>query len=258
MEMKTVTVTTGGKSHDIALRYRPGKDDLVVFIHGLGCSQESFDNVWEQKAFERFSLLSFDLVGFGDSEKPDDFSYTLEDHAGICARVVEHYTFDRLHIAAHSMGGAIGLLLPDRLFRKIRAFANLEGNLIFDDCGLLSRDTEALSYDAFRDNIFRHLSSRLSPGEYRCLDLAKASPLAFYNSAKSLVSWSGSGHLLERFRKISCRKAYFYGAYNSGMKVLGMLGGIEMRKIDRSGHFLMNDNPDFFYSELFDFFTREA
>ncbi len=77
-----------------------------------------------------------------------------------------------------------------------------------------------------------------------------ALPLGFYKSAESLVRWSDSGELIFRFKNLPCRKSYFYGEKNSDMVVLHRLNSIEKVMIGSSGHFMMNDNPDEFYSRL--------
>lgn len=37
------------------------------------------------------------------------FSYKMEDQASVCAEVVKKISSEKVHIIAHSMGGAIGL-----------------------------------------------------------------------------------------------------------------------------------------------------
>ena len=254
MNKNFIKIEAAGCRYDMSIRYRSVSKALVVFIHGLGCSQNSFEDVWRHKDFKGTSLLTFDLLGFGRSEKPADFSYSMEDHAAVCESVVRSFPHKRFHVVAHSMGAAIGLLFSDNMFDSVISFVNVEGNLISEDCGLVSRQTTAVSYDRFEGELLPYLKTR-SREEAPCFDLNMALPLAFYKSAQSLVAWSESGRLLERFKNLKCRKAYFYGEQNSGMKVFQRLGGVERRSIRHSGHFMMNENPEAFYSELRDFLS---
>jgi len=91
------------------------------------------------------------------------------------------------------------------------------------------------------------LSKSLGEGRFF---VDSALPFAIYKSAESLVRWSNSEDLISRFNNLPCRKSYFYGEQNSDMAVLHRLNSIEKVKISSSGHFMMNDNPDEFYSRL--------
>ena len=254
MDQKIIQVTVDGISLDIAAAYRKASEDLVFFIHGLGCSQEFFRDVWHQPEFRDFSLLAVDLAGFGASAGADEvFSYSMEDHARACDEVLGGFKFNWLHVVAHSMGGAVGLLLSDETFLKTVSFSNIEGNLIGEDCGLISREASGVSYDVFENELFPHYRSIFRHIEKKGLSLNTASPLAFYRSSASLVAWSDSRRLLGKFKSLKCKKKYFYGERHSDLKVLNELADIEAEAISGSGHFLMNDNPDEFYAKLFHF-----
>ena len=100
----------------------------------------------------------------------------------------------------------------------------------------------------------RALSKSLGEGRF---SLDSAFPLGFYKSAESLVRWSDSGDLLSRFKNLRCKKSYFYGEKNSDLDVLHRLNTIEKVMIGKSGHFMMNDNPDEFYSRLRTFLSSK-
>ncbi len=256
MENHIIPLHHNSIRHDISVGYRQASADLIVFLHGLGCSRDSFNKILQQEDFGDFSLLALDLPGFGDSARPLEFSYTLEDHAEICATIIEAIAFERLYIAAHSMGGAIGLLLPDRVIKKTEAFANIEGNLVSTDCGKLSRHSASMSYEDFRESKFREFTSPVANSEYRYFSPAKTSPEAFYRSAASLVSWSDSGRLPEKFKAAEFRKAYFYGDRSRDLPFPALPGDALRIEIPGSGHFPMDESPDRFYAELFKFFTQ--
>jgi len=250
MENRIFSIDHGGNKYEVATAFRSRGREMLLLLHGLGCSKESFRDIWFHKEFNDYSIMSLDLLGFGDSSKSDKFSYKMEDHASVCAKVVNEISSKRVHIIAHSMGGAIGLLLPASLLNSALTFANLEGNLIPEQCGIVSRQTISVSFKKFEKEVLpklKDLSKSLGEGRFF---LDSALPLGFYKSAESLVRWSNSGELISHFRNLPCKKAYFYGDKSSDMVVLNRLNSIEKVKIGTSGHFIMNDNPDEFYSRL--------
>ncbi|MDY7035721.1 MAG: alpha/beta hydrolase [Thermodesulfobacteriota bacterium] len=250
MEKRIISIAYGSGNHDVSIALRKSGRELLLLLHGLGCSKESFRDIWFRDEFNDYSIISLDFLGFGDSSKPDKFSYRMEHQASVCAEVMKKISSDRIHIVAHSMGGAVGLLLPASLLNSVLTFANLEGNLISEDCGIATRKTISVSFHKFENELLPHLrlmSKSLGEGRFF---LDSAFPLGFYKSAESLLRWSESGDLLSRFKKLRCKKSYFYGEKNSDMDVLHRLNAIEKVMIGRSGHFMMNDNPDEFYSRL--------
>jgi pimeloyl-ACP methyl ester carboxylesterase len=241
---------------ELSHRYRKGNNELILFIHGIGCSRDSFEYVWGLTCFEKYSLLAVDLAGHGDSAKWSDFSYSMEDQAEICRGLLNRFEYDKIHIVAHSMGGAVGLLLAEKLADRLSSFISVEGNLTHKDCGLFSRKTISYPLKEFEKAKFERFIEANEASEERSLRLwagmlRKCSPLAFYKSAVSLVEWSDSGKLLELFMNLNTRKAYIYGERNSKMDNLDMLNGIDKILISDSGHFVMTDNPDGFYKKLF-------
>lgn len=236
--------------HEISAVYRGGASDLIVFLHGLGCSKESFKGAWDAEELNGISLLALDLFGFGDSDRPSGFSYSMEDQADVCRRVIDYFTEKRIHLVAHSMGGAIGLLLADLIPERLSSYISVEGNLIGEDCSILSRGVANISFKEFEEEYFSALKEGLREQPMPGLDLDRAHPEAFYKSATSLVKWSDSGRLMKLFKRLECNKSYFYGEHNSGMVVLEKLEQFQTISVEESGHFPMNENPGDFYLKL--------
>ena len=233
--------------NEISYLIRKGGDQHVLFIHGVGCSKESFIAAFEGNFFkDEYSLLAPDLLGHGNSSKPKDFSYTLEKQSNLVAELLKELEFTNLHIVAHSMGGAIALLLIDKL-REVNSFFCLEGNLVPEDCKI-SRIIASFEEKEFVNNLFL-----LAPSQFCCRGLVSypaASPEAFYRSSKSVVYWSFEGDLLEKYKNLVINKAYFYGEENSTMPILSKLTEQDVVQINGCGHFMMLDNPKDTYNEI--------
>ena len=235
-------------------KYNPETEDAILFIHGLACSGESYINLFDEDYFPDKSLVVIDLLGFGKSGKPTEFSYTIEDQAKIIEKFLLNLPKWNYHIVAHSMGGAIALLFSDNFLSKILSFTNIEGNLISEDCGIFSRKIISMPMDYYQNRLFkRHKNFFKEHDQFR---FHETTAMVIYKSSKSLVKHSNSGKLLEIFKNLDTRKSYFYGEENIGMPVLKKIDFAKKYKIEKSGHGMMTDNPVFFYRTLGEFINN--
>jgi pimeloyl-ACP methyl ester carboxylesterase len=243
------------QGHRLALssKLRPGPDHLLLFLHGLGCTKQSFDGAFAAAGLNNYSICTLDLLGFGDSDKPDYLSYTMEEHAETVRLVLEQLAFAKVSIVAHSMGGAVGLLLAQNL-PNLERFISVEGKLITSGEGIATSVLASLLYDEFlgggSDRFLAQLQSSPRPafkawaGWYR-----QASPRAIHAGARSLVHWADSGRLLEMFNHLP-DATYIYGGDSTKSLLLPQLIGAKVVKIPNAGHFPMLDNPDKFYAAI--------
>ncbi|MBU4481602.1 alpha/beta hydrolase, partial [Patescibacteria group bacterium] len=196
----------------------------------------------------------------GESPKPKEFSYTLEEQVKICQLLIEKLNFAKIHLVGHSMGGAIGLLLIEKIPSKITSFINLEGNLIGEDCAF-SREAVRYSLEDFEKRFFNDFKSKIKDTKglassnslsnqlfYRWF--SKSDPYAFYRTSQSLVKWSDSRKLLKIFIDLDIKKCYVFGEVNKNSPVIRLLRDVPKIQISGSGHFMMIDNPQEFYQKL--------
>jgi pimeloyl-ACP methyl ester carboxylesterase len=234
----------------LATLSRDGGKDLVLLLHGIGCVKESFAALWEAPELAGLALLAPDLPGHGASQGLTPEAWTMEGMASalrdlLAERVTEGR---RLHLVAHSMGGAVGLLLAREAWLSLASFVNVEGNLIAEDCDLLSRRTAVMDLALFRDAKFDRLKARAraaeDPGLRAWAGWVEACPAeAFHASARSLVAWSDGGALLDICRSLDLPKAYVFGERSANPAVLARLGAIERVPIADCGHFVMTEKP---------------
>ncbi len=253
--LKEYSVSINKHKISFKCKYNEESSEAVIFFHGLGCSGDTFKYVLDQEYFPKKSLLILDHVGFGNSSKPENFSYTMEDQARIIQKLLSILPKWNIHIVAHSMGVAIALSLKPQTFSRILSFCNIEGNLISDDCGIMSRGISDISLKEYESKLYK-----LHKFVYRAneqLHFEQSSAFAIYNSAVSLVEKSDSGELLHRFRKLNCTKSYFYGEENKDMPVLKKLDSVKKYMIQKSGHAMTTDNPKEFYTKLVEFINSK-
>jgi pimeloyl-ACP methyl ester carboxylesterase len=254
-----VSINYNNSDYDISLMSRESGQDLIFFIHGLGCSQNNFADAWRFDGLNSYSIITIDLPGFGGSLMNDDFSCDMKAHAEICHKVLSLFPHYRVHIVGHSMGGAVGVLLADMIYERLASFVNVEGNLIGHDC-TMSRRKASVSFEEFLSKQLPALilTTSLSDEPGRRMwsqNIRMADKKCLYLSSQSLVEWSDSGFLLQRFKELVCPKVYIYGERNSFLYVLSLLKTIQTISISKSGHFPMNDNPKDFYQFLSDFYS---
>jgi pimeloyl-ACP methyl ester carboxylesterase len=105
-------------SGDVTLHVRrtPGPDDakeMAVYVHGLGGSATNWTDLAAQLS-TRVPGIAIDLPGFGRTEPPRHFDYSMPAHADAVARFVRGLDAGPVHLFGNSMGGAISMLLASR------------------------------------------------------------------------------------------------------------------------------------------------
>ncbi len=95
-----------------------GEGTAVVLLHGIGASSEAWNRLSLELADTPCRVLAFDLLGFGDSPKPDWPDYSADDHArAIIAALDRRRLRTPVILVGHSMGALIAVhvarLRPD-------------------------------------------------------------------------------------------------------------------------------------------------
>ena len=244
-----------GKTYHLAIRLRPdptGANKLIVFLHGWGGSKDNFAGAFSADELKDYGLCAIDLLGFGESDKPEDFSYDLLDQANIVALAVNALGAARVYLVGHSMGGGIGLLATPQV-KNLAMLVNAEGNLAPVGSATDARMAARQSFRRFRRVTLPLLTTllRLHPRPSMRLWAQwfdKASPLALHRSIRSLVQWSDTRQLFPLFEALP-HKAYVYGARGKRRKdIVPRLDASITHKVPASGHPLMSHNPRAFYA----------
>jgi len=96
--------------HGIKIAYTDeGQGTTFVFVHGFGTNADTWQYVRKQFS-ETYRMITYDLKGFGSSEKPDDEDYSAFEQANILAAFINTLELDNVTIVGHSFGGFIALL----------------------------------------------------------------------------------------------------------------------------------------------------
>ena len=130
VESRSVQVA-GHRVHYLA--EGPAGGPVVVLVHGLGGNAEEWRNLasWLVKAGYRVYLP--DLPGFGRSEQPADFSYSVHDQAVVVVGFLDALGLKQVDLGGSSMGGWIVQLVAARHPERVRRL------MLFDAVGLYEK-----------------------------------------------------------------------------------------------------------------------
>lgn len=104
----------------LASTVTPGPRPTVVLLHGIAASRLSWQNLIPEIS-GTYRIVNIDLLGFGDSPKPQRADYTPDEHIRSL-----HYTLNRLGIrgpiilVGHSMGALIAVHYAARHRRRVQ------------------------------------------------------------------------------------------------------------------------------------------
>jgi pimeloyl-ACP methyl ester carboxylesterase len=83
----------------------------VILIHGFTASVYVWKTVAPMLAEAGFRVIAVDLLGFGYSEKPRWFDYSIQSQARMISRFMNRLGIGRASIVGNSYGGAVALNL---------------------------------------------------------------------------------------------------------------------------------------------------
>ncbi|MDR1516116.1 MAG: alpha/beta hydrolase, partial [Synergistaceae bacterium] len=116
-EFKYVALETGIKIAYVELGNANGPP--VVLIHGVTDSYISFSQVAPRIASAGFRVIVPELRGHGHSDKPQQGTYTVDDHVADINALLNHLQIKDAHITGHSLGSfvtqGLAALHPDKV-----------------------------------------------------------------------------------------------------------------------------------------------
>jgi pimeloyl-ACP methyl ester carboxylesterase len=106
-EVETGEVAVDGVRSPLIQAGPAGDSEAIVFLHGNPGSRLDWEGlVSEVGEFGR--AIAFDMPGFGQSDKPRDFDYSVEGYAVFIEGALEQLGVERAHLVVHDFGGAFG------------------------------------------------------------------------------------------------------------------------------------------------------
>ena len=97
------------KLTQVTIRYKDlGTGFPVVFVHGTPGSSDEFLSVMTELQ-ENYRVIAPDHIGFGQSDKPENYPYTIQNHQDNFSQFMVHLNLKQFHIVVHDFGGIIAL-----------------------------------------------------------------------------------------------------------------------------------------------------
>ncbi|WP_372999158.1 alpha/beta fold hydrolase [Marinobacter sp.] len=139
------TVAVGNLDIAYLRNHQRVNGDTIVMIHGFGANKDNWTRLAGHLT-DDFNVYAIDLPGHGDSSKPLDIGYRLEDQAGYVARILDALSVNDAHIMGNSMGGAITALYAANHPDKVKSA------VLFDPAGILDYESELVDLVMEGDN----------------------------------------------------------------------------------------------------------
>jgi pimeloyl-ACP methyl ester carboxylesterase len=230
-----------------------------VYIHGLGLSSATLIPVATHPSLPPGRSILIDLLGFGFSDRPEGFGYTLEDHARSLATLLDALGLRDCQVIGHSLGGSLSIVLaalrPDLVSSLTAAEANLDPGMGPFSATILRRSEQEYVSEGFRSVVEQTRSAARDDPTSAMASvvemLAVSSPLATYRTARSLTE-ERRPTLREQLVQLDVPRAFLVGSRTleadekpvSGEAGEGLEGtGVRRFVVPECGHFMMYDNP---------------
>lgn len=123
--------------------YESGSKDgpPIVLVHGLGGHGEDWRNLLPHLVGTGFHVYIPDLPGYGRSQQPRNFSYSIPDEANSVLHFMDALGLKQVDLGGHSMGGWIVQWLAAKHPERVHKL------MLFDSAGL--HDRPAWNTDLF-------------------------------------------------------------------------------------------------------------
>ncbi|MET9446729.1 alpha/beta fold hydrolase [Streptomyces cinerochromogenes] len=225
----------------------PGAEPARVYLHGLG----SMSAVYHAHIAARPELvgrrsLFVDLPGHGTSDRPRDFGYTLEDHADAVAAALDAAGATGAELIAHSMGGAVAVVLAHRRPGLVSRLVLTEANLdAFPPSAAASSGIAAHGEDEFVEK--EHARVLEAVGPLWAATMRLADPRALHRSAVGLRK--GSDPVMRTLLEgLPVDRVFLQGEHSGDLTGRERLeaAGVRVVTVPGAGHNVMFDNPDAF------------
>lgn len=238
------------KKANCMLRYNdfPGNEIPILFIHGLGCAGSfEYPQVATQEPLKNHRCVIVDLLGSGYSDKPDNFNYSVKDHADYLADFIVSLGLESFVLFGHSLGGAVALSLAKNCPNLINRIVLSEANLDKSGEGSTSKYIANFEMQKFLKSGFKYLvqESRTSGNGMWAASLSLWLPKAAFLISQSAALGEEEPSWRNILYSLECPKTFIFGENSLPDSDLLVLKehGIHIEIVKNAGHSMAWENP---------------
>lgn len=253
--------------HNIRLHYHEQGDPqqpVLLLIHGLGCSLRYWSCVFDTQTFSAYRIIALDLPGFGLSEKPESYDYSLPSQADIVFEFMQSLHAREYSIVGHSMGGTVAILLAQKHAAAVRHLVVIEPNLKASDAHLSQEIIKHSESDFVKEYHTFHSTTIAKVREWFVNfqqagiqqyigDLSNTTPVSMYRSAYSLIAVTSDDTILTQFQRLMLPKHFLIGQETMKKRDIPkevLSSDVHTVIVPGVGHMMMVDDPSLFIQTL--------
>ena len=106
------------KTHQI-FTIDEGAGEVLLLIHGFPTASWDWWQMWDQLT-PQFRVLTLDMIGFGFSQKPKKYPYSIFDQADLFELFLESKSIKKVKILSHDYGDTVAQELLARYHDRIK------------------------------------------------------------------------------------------------------------------------------------------
>lgn len=80
---------------------------MLLLLHGFPTASWDWNKIWNRLLAHRFRLIAPDFIGFGFSDKPRNYRYSIMDQADLVESLVGELGIEKAHVLAHDYGDTV-------------------------------------------------------------------------------------------------------------------------------------------------------
>jgi len=210
-----------------------GQGEPLILLHGFPTSSWDWNRLWPMLA-QHHQVLTLDMLGFGFSDKPTLYDYSIEDQADLFEGWIAGLGLKSVSLFAHDYGGSVaqellareqeGILpfhirqvcfLNGALFPEVHSPLLIQKLLHSPLGGLVSL---GLTRRAFERNLTRLFSSNWPPS---AADLDDFWYLLTYNNGRGVLH-----RLIHFMEERRCHRNRWVGALQNATQPLRLISGV--------------------------------
>ena len=261
----------------VRLAYRDrGEGDPVVFVHGTPSYSYEWRNVVPEVESAGYRVITYDLLGYGDSERPLDRDTSVAAQTDLLVALLDALGLTSVSLITHDIGGAIGqriaVLHPGRARRLM-----LIDTVSYDSWPSATWQTiiatrldsyAAMPAADFEDMLTGQLTMTVADDTNMAGDDLRAF-LAPHRTALGRVSFfehqvrhydsAYTEELTDRLGELALPVRIVWGEQDRWQpldyaeRLAAEIPGAQLAVVSGAGHFLMEDNPARVTHEVLDF-----